>query len=199
MSIIRTADPDEVTGLAAQLYEEDLEDLGYVPAHTRVMATNPDAVRAYEALIGAISSGLGARRYELVTLAAAKAIGSNACRLAHGRKSLSLFDEDQLERIARDHHDAGLSDAEVELMDFAARLSTAGSASMTDDDTLRLRSVGFTDREIVDIALAASARNYYSRALHALCVEVDVPPELSTRLREALTVPEAPRADADYP
>ena len=122
-----------MTGPAAQLYEEDLEDLGYVPAHTRVMATNPDAVRAYEALIGAISSGLGARRYELVTLAAAKAIGYSACRLAHGRKSLSLFDEDQLERIARDHHDAGLSHAEVELMDFAAKLSADGSASMTDD------------------------------------------------------------------
>ena len=65
---------------------------------------------------------------------------------------------------------------------------------MTDDDTLRLHAVGFTDREIVDVALDASAREYNSRALHALSVEVDEPPELSTRLRKALTVPEAHRA-----
>ena len=69
---------------------------------------------------------------------------------------------------------------------LAAKLSR-DSASMTDADSLRLREVGFTDREIVDIALAASVRNYFSRALHALAVEVDVPPGLSPSIQDALT------------
>jgi alkylhydroperoxidase family enzyme len=72
-------------------------------------------------------------------------------------------------------------------MDFAAKLS-CDSASMTDADSQRLRDVGFTDREIVDIALAASLRNYFSRALHALAVDVDVPPGLTPRLTAALTL-----------
>jgi hypothetical protein len=32
----------------------------------------------------------------------------------------------------------------------------------------------------------AAVRNYYSRALHALAVPVDQPPDLSPELREAL-------------
>ncbi len=185
MTILQTAEPDEVTGLAAELYAEDLEHLGYVPSHTRAMALNPEAVRAFEALVRSVAPGLGMRRYELVTLAAAGAIGSGACRLAHGNKSLKYIDADELERVARDFRTAGLPPEEVAMMEFAERLSR-DSSTMTEQDATVLREHGFSDREIVDIALAAAARNFYSRSLHALGVEVDVPPSLSPRLKDAL-------------
>jgi alkylhydroperoxidase family enzyme len=57
---------------------------------------------------------------------------------------------------------------------------------MTEDDTLRLRAAGFTDVEIVNIAMAAAARNFYSRAIQALGADVDVPTALSAELRDAL-------------
>ncbi len=185
MSIIATPDENEVTGLAADIYADDVRRLGYVPPHTRVMATNPEAEQAFEALAKAIASQLGTRRYELVTLAAARGARSKHCRLAHGAKTLPLIPEQQLVRIANDHHDADLTDAEVAMMDFAEKVST-DAASMTDADSLRLREHGFSDREIVDIALAAAARNYYSRAIQALAVEVDEPPGLPRPLRDAL-------------
>jgi uncharacterized peroxidase-related enzyme len=185
MSIIATPEPGEATGEVAKIYAEDTASLGYVPSHTRVMAINPEAYRAWENLIGAIAGPMDKRRYELITLAAAGALRSKACRLAHGQKSLKYISEDELVRIARDYHGAGLPAAEVAMMEFAERLST-DSAAMTDADSTTLREHGFTDREIVDIALAAAARNYYSRALHALGVEVDLPPRLSEPLRSAL-------------
>ena len=185
MTILQTAEPGEVTGLAAELYAEDLQALGYVPPHTRAMALNPEAVRAFESLVRSVVPRLGMRRYELVTLAAAGAIGSEACRLAHGNKSLKYLDADELERVARDFRTAGLPPAEVAMMEFAERLSRDSSA-MTEQDAATLREHGFSDREIVDIALAAAARNFYSRALHALGVEVDVPPGLSPQLKDAL-------------
>lgn len=185
MSIIATPEPGEATGDVAEIYAEDEKSLGYVPSHTRVMAVNPEAYRAWEGLITSIARPMDKRRYELITLAAAGALRSQACRLAHGKKSLNYIAEDELIRIARDYHDAGLSEAEVAMMEFAEKLST-DSASMTDADGQRLREVGYSDREIVDIALAAAARNYYSRALHALGVEVDLPPGLSEPLRAAL-------------
>jgi len=70
-------------------------------------------------------------------------------------------------------------------MEFAERLSR-DSATMTEQDAATLRDHGFSDREIVDITLAAAARNFYSRSLHALGVEVDVPRGLSPRLKDAL-------------
>ena len=188
MSIIRTAEPSEATGEVAAMYAEDLDDLGYVPEYTRVMSVNPAAHRAFEDLVRSVVPALGKRRYELVTLAAAQALGSEQCRLVHGRKSLHYFAEDDLERIARDYHDAPLSDAEIAMMEFAERLST-DSAAMTEDDAARLRAHGFTDREIVDITLAAAARNFFSRAIQALGVRTEVPPDLSDRLRAALLAP----------
>ena len=185
MSIIETPSPENVSGLAAEIYADDQQHMGYVPEHTRVMAINPEAYLAWENLIGAIAGGMDKRCYELITLAAAKGVQSQHCLLAHGNKTLRYIEEDQLTRIARDYRSSGLSDAEVAMMAFAEKVSTA-SHEMTDADSLTLREHGFTDREIVDIALAAAARNYFSRAIQALAVAVDVPPGLPDSLREAL-------------
>lgn len=188
MSVIHTPGPDEATGDVAAIYAEDIADLGYVPDYTRVMAMNPEAYRAWEQLGRTIKRSLGARRFELVTLAAAQGTHSQHCRLAHGRKTLGLMEEGELEGVARDYRSAGLTDAEVAMMEFAERIST-DSTGITDADVLRLRDLGFTDREIVDITLAAAARNYFSRAIQALGAAVEVPPGISDRLRDALLAP----------
>jgi uncharacterized peroxidase-related enzyme len=119
-----------------------------------------------------------------VTLAAARALRSRHCLLAHGDRMRVLMADDQLARLAADYRDADLTDAEVAMMAYAEKVSTA-SDTMADADSLRLRQAGFSDREIVDITLAAAARNYYSRAIQALAVEVDVPPTLPAPLRDA--------------
>lgn len=186
MSIISTPSPEDVTGLAAEIYADDVEHMGYVPDHTRVMAVNPEAYLAWENLIGAIAGGMDKRRYELVTLAAARGVRSEHCLLAHGNKTLNYVPEQELIGIAADFRTAEVTPAEIAMMEFAERVSR-DSHAMTDADSLALRAHGFSDREIVDIALTAAARNYFSRAIQALAVPVDVPAGLSPELREALT------------
>ncbi|MPY10832.1 carboxymuconolactone decarboxylase family protein [Arthrobacter bussei] len=183
MSILEQVSESEATGEIAAIYGEDAGSLGYVAAHTKVLA-----YRAWEGLIRAIAGSMDPRRYELVTLAAALGIGSRHCRLAHGRKALPYIGEEELTAIARDYRTAGLSSPEVAMMIFAEKMSTE-SASMTDADALALRAEGFTDPEIVEIALAAAARNYLSRVLQALGADVDVPPGLSATLTSALLDP----------
>ena len=101
---------------------------------------------------------------------------------------MAIIDEEQLLAVARNYRDAGLPPEEVAMMDYAVKLST-NAAAMNDDDTQRLRDVGFSDREIADITLAATARNYFSRALLALAVDLDVPPGVTTELQDALLTP----------
>lgn len=185
MSIINTVSEDEAMGLVAELYAEDRETFGYVTEHGKVMALNPEAEKAFTALVLAIKPSIGTRNYRLVTLAAAGALASQPCRVAHGKFARQQFSDEQLTRIARDFHDADLTDAEVAMMDFAVKVST-DSAAMTDADAQTLRDHGFSDREIVDITLAAAARNYYSRALNALGVVDPVPPDLPPAVRDAL-------------
>jgi len=190
--IVTTPDLDGATGHIAEMYDGDLRGDGFVFAHTRAMAVNPEAHQAFEDLIHAIVPSIGVRTYELATLAAARAIGSEHCLLAHGRKSLraGLLDEDQLTRLARDGADADLDPQDLAVVAYAEKLST-DAAAMTDADTERLREVGFTDRQIVDITLAAAVRNYFSRALQALAVPVDDVPGLTPALVAALRAPGA--------
>jgi alkylhydroperoxidase family enzyme len=189
MTIISTAPESEATGLVAEQYAADVRAQGYVASHTAVMAVNPEAVAAFETLVRAITARMDLRRYELVTLAAARGTRSPHCRLAHGRKTLAagVLDADALTAVAGDYAGSGiLTPAEVAMMRFAERVGGDDSASMTDDDARVLREQGFDDREIVDIALAAAVRSYYGKALQALAVPVDVPPTLSPAVRDAL-------------
>lgn len=188
MSIIAVAPEDNVTDSVAEFYAADVREQGYVASHTKVLNVNPEAFAAWKDLMRAIAGPMDKRRFELATLAAALGTRSVHCRLAHGRKSLAYIDEPELERIARDYHDAGLSEQEVAIMEFSEKVSRA-SDTMTDADSQRLRDLGLSDREIVDVALAAAARNYYSRAIQALAVPVDDFPELSDSLKDALLAP----------
>jgi uncharacterized peroxidase-related enzyme len=188
MTVLRTTPESEASGLTAKIYDDDMQSLGYVTTHTKTIAVNPQAYEAFEALLGTITAGMDPRRYELVTLAAAAAIGSTHCRLAHGRKALKTIPEAELLRIARDFRNAGLPPAEVAMMEYAEKLSS-NAGDMTKADGLRLREHGFSDKEIMDITLAAAARNYLSRSVLALGVELDRPPTLSSELQEALLAP----------
>lgn len=188
--IIETPDPATATGTVAEMYADDLDTDGLVYAHTRAMAVNPEAHDAFIALIRAVVPSIGVRAYELATLAAARAIGSGHCLLAHGRKTLDagLMDDSQLQRLVADHRDADLSAAEVALMAYCEKLST-DSAAMTDADSQSLRDTGWTDRQIVDITLAAAARNFFSRSLQALAVPLDDVPRLDPATAAALLAP----------
>jgi uncharacterized peroxidase-related enzyme len=195
--IVTTPDLDGATGHVAEMYDGDLSGDGFVFGHTRAMAVNPEAHQAFEALIRAIVPSIGLRNYELATLGAARAIGSDHCLLAHGRKSLraGILDEDQLVRLARQGAAADLDEKDMAVIAYAERLST-DAATMTDADTRRLRDLGFTDRQIVDLTLAAAVRNYFSRALLALAVPVDDVPGLSPAVVAALLAPaQAARGD----
>lgn len=187
--IITVPDLDTAEGHIAEMYADDIEDDGFVYAHTRAMAVNPEAHAAFENLIRAVVPSIGIRVYEAATLGAARAIGSTHCLLAHGRKSLraGVLDEPGLESFARGEDD-GFTEAERAVVRYAARLST-DAASMTDADAQALRDAGYSDRQIVDITLAAAARNYFSRALQALSVPVDEVPGLSPHIATALAHP----------
>lgn len=85
----------------------------------------------------------------------------------------NFFDLEQMLALANDYRDAGLDLAEVAMMDFAAQV-IRDPKTITRDDVDRLRVHGFTDEEILDIVLVASARSFYARVLDALGAEPDL-------------------------
>jgi uncharacterized peroxidase-related enzyme len=129
------------------------------------------------------------RRYELATLAAARRLRSTYCAMAHGSVLIEKFLEpDQLKAIMADHHSAGLDDVEVAVMDLADKVA-ADATSVSEADLDRLRSLGLSDAEVVEVVAAAAARCFFSKALDGLGVQPDAKyAALEPELREALTV-----------
>jgi transposase-like protein len=84
-----------------------------------------------------------------------------------------IFNAEQLEAIVRDYHNAGLEPQEVAIMEFAEKL-TLHAHAVQNGDLETLRGFGLADEEILDIILAASARNFWSKVMDATGTEADM-------------------------
>jgi alkylhydroperoxidase family enzyme len=155
--------------------------------YERAFEARPEVYAAWGELNGAIKAGMDLRRYELVTLAAARRLRSSYCSLAHGSVLLERFGE-PVRDIALDHHAAGLDDVDVAVMDLAERV-VDDATSIGDADLRPLRELGLSEAEIMDVVLAAAARCFFSKTLDALGVQPDASyASLDPELREALVV-----------
>ena len=98
------------------------------------------------------------RRYELATLAAARALKSSYCGLAHGKVLRDkFFDASTVAAIASDHGSAGLSAQEVAVVNFAGKVA-ANANSITEADVAGLRGHGLDDADVFGVILAVGAR-----------------------------------------
>ncbi|TMJ97178.1 MAG: peroxidase-related enzyme [Actinobacteria bacterium] len=189
MAFIETIGEDGATAPIARLFTEHRDQLGYLPNYARLFAHRPAVYEAWQQLKETIAGSMDARRYELVTLAAARELRSSYCALAHGKVLAERFlDPTTVRNIAEDHRAAGLDEVDVAVMDLAAKVA-ADTTSVTENDIDRLRELGLSDEEIFDVVLAAAARCFFSKAVDGLGVEADAEyDELEPELREALTV-----------
>jgi uncharacterized peroxidase-related enzyme len=176
MTFIQTASVDEAPG--ATNYE-------------RAFSQRPDVYAAWQRLVEAINGNMDLRRYELVTLAAARRLRSSYCMLAHGSVMLreELLAADELRAVATDHRAAGLSATDVAVMDLAEKV-VDDATSVTQEDVDRLREHGLSDADVLDVILGASVRCFFSKVLDATGTQPDAEFEqrLAPALREALVV-----------
>ncbi len=189
MTFINTIPEEEASGNVQQLYAENREFYGYLPNYIQAFSHRPEVMYAWGNLLGAIKAQMDDRRYELVTLAAARALHSSYCMLAHGSVLIEQFyTSEQLTRIAKDYRTADLTPADVAMMAFAEKV-IRDATTMTQTDIDALKQHGFSDAEIFDIAAAAAARCFISKTADALGAEPD---EAFLEIREELHPQERP-------
>jgi uncharacterized peroxidase-related enzyme len=174
MTFIHTVAEDQADGEVAELYQADVDSDGFVNNSTRAYSLRPQALHAWEQLGQAIKANMDLRRYELATIAAARRLRSSYCSLAHGKMILAkdLLDPDQLRAIVVDHHDAGLDALDIAVMDLADKVA-ADATSVTEKDFDRLRELGCTDAEILDVILSSALRCFFSKVLDATGAQAD--------------------------
>jgi uncharacterized peroxidase-related enzyme len=180
---------EDASGEVAALYEEDRADQGFVSNSTAVFSHRPAVVAAWMALRAAITAEMDARRYELVTFAAARRLRSSYCMLGHGEILAERFyDFQAVRQIALDHHAAGLDPVDVAVMDLADKVA-ADATSVTQEDIDRLRDLGLTDGEVFEVVAAAAARSFLTKLVDGLGGQPDAEyAKLDPALLEALVV-----------
>jgi uncharacterized peroxidase-related enzyme len=189
MTFIETIPEVDATAAVAEMYDVDRETFGFLPNFTKAFSMRPEVYAAWRQLNGSIKANMELRRYELATVAAARRLRSSYCTLAHGSVLIDKFMEPEAVRaLVDDYRTADLQPVDLAVMDLADKVAS-DAASVDQADVERLRALGLTDAEILDVVLAAAARCFFSKALDALGAEPDAKySELGPDLRDTLTV-----------
>jgi uncharacterized peroxidase-related enzyme len=189
MSFIGTTAVSEAVGKVREMYLRQQGAFGFVPNYAKVFCYRPEVMDAWAQLLKVVRGPVDTRVYELATVAAARAIGSSACALAHGKKLIDkVFTEDELEAALRGEVLGSVTTGDLAVIRFATQVAQSASA-VSEADIERMRAVGFGDAEIFDIVAVVAARCFFAKIPDALGVQPDGPMgEVNEPLRQMLLV-----------
>ena len=166
---LQTINEDDASGRVAEIYQAQKSQLGFVMDAARCFTARPDLLPIYTEFSDKIRAGfsLGQREWRLITLVAAKHIPSSYCSHVYGKQLIAdLGSKEAVMAVQQDFRAAGLPERDVEMLAYAEKIANdASRVSQADID--RLRSVGFNDQQICDIALCAAFRCFVSRFFDA--------------------------------
>ena len=172
------------------MYETDRQVFGHLPNLTKAFSLRPDVYAAWRQLNGSVKSNMDLRRYELATLAAARRLRSSYCALAHGSVILNndFLSPEGVRAVVEGGDSPELDAVDAAVIDLADKVAV-DATTVTEADVDRLRSLGLTDAEILDVVLAAAMRCFFSKVLDGLGAEPDARfAQLDPEVRDALTV-----------
>jgi uncharacterized peroxidase-related enzyme len=181
--------PPEETPHVRKLFDEDVEQMGFVMNGSRVWGHLPDHHDGLFALMDdAISSGtLTLRERGIIVTAAASARNDSYCALAWGKKLAQVAGADLAAGVLAGSDD-GLSASEQALAAWARLVADDPNAS-TPADVDTLREMGYDDAQILAITLFIGLRVTFSTVNDALGVRPDheMAERIPAEVQEAVT------------
>ena len=139
MAFIRTIPARDAQGSVREMYERQQSKYGFVPNYAKVFSHRPEIMSLWADLLSGIRKNMDKRRFELVTVAAAVAVRSSYCSLAHGRALSEFYTADGIRSIVDESDEGPLSAADQAMVKFARKVARHAS-EVTADDTVALNS-----------------------------------------------------------
>ena len=146
------------------------EKLGFVPNVLKAYAFDNAKLEAFAAMYNDLMlapSGLSKLEREMIAVAVSSVNRCYYCLVAHGAAVRALSGDPALgELMVMNYRAAHLSKRQRAMLDFAVKL-TAEPWTVEEPDREALRRVGFTDRDIWDIAAVTGFFNMSNRVASA--------------------------------
>lgn len=147
------------------------EKLGMIPNVLAAYAFDVEKLNAFTAMYNDLmlgQSGLSKLEREMIAVAVSAVNKCFYCLTAHGAAVRQLSGDPALgEALVMNYRVAKLDPRQRAMLDFAVMM-TENSAKIEEPDRQALRDVGFSDRDIWDIAATASFFNMSNRMASAI-------------------------------
>jgi uncharacterized peroxidase-related enzyme len=164
---------DAARGDLADYYRQQRAAWGFLPNYAACFASRPDVAQAWNTLNATVRGGMDRRRFEIATIAAARALRSTYCAAAHSTFLRDVCgDEATMRAIAEQPDGAGLDPADRAVFRFATRLARDASG-IEQADVDELRAAGLSDADVADVVFAVAARSFFTRVLDGLGAHLD--------------------------
>lgn len=154
-----------------KLFAKARQNLGFVPNVFVAYMTRPTHFRPWfnhfrELMTG--DSELSLAEREMISVVVSAENHCLYCLVSHGAELRKLLADEVLgDRIVFDYRRAGLDARKTAMLDFAVKL-TREPASCSLADVEHLRSLGFSEQAIFDIAEVTAMFNYTNRLASAI-------------------------------
>ncbi|MBJ6372313.1 peroxidase-related enzyme [Sedimentitalea arenosa] len=150
------------------------EKLGMIPNVLKANAFDIDKLNAFTGMYNDLmlaDSGLSKLEREMIAVVVSSINRCFYCLVAHGAAVRQLSNDPILgEMLVMNYRVAPLDARQRAMLDFAAKMTTA-SATIEEADRQGLRDVGFSDRDIWDIANVAGFFNMTNRVASATAMK----------------------------
>jgi uncharacterized peroxidase-related enzyme len=182
---------DAAQGDLAEYYQRQRRSWGFLPDYAGAFSTRPDVASAWDRMNAAVRDGMDRRRFEIATIAAARAMRSTYCTAAHSRFLRDVCgDEATMRSIAEQPDGASLGPVDRAVFEFASKVA-ADASEVDQADVDRLKEVGgLSDADVADVVFAVAARAFFTRVLDGLGAQLDrqTSEALPADLRDAMVV-----------
>jgi RNA polymerase sigma-70 factor (ECF subfamily) len=156
------------------------EQFGYVPNLYRLQSAVPEFLDAEVRLLESVlftEDGLNRVQKEYVLLAISAANLNTYCATLHSQVLNILgVPLEESDRIAQDHRHSGISGTDRTLLDETRKLASLPGRSSQRFETERLRTQGFTERQIVEAVVVSGLANFLNALQAGVGAAADFPP-----------------------
>lgn len=147
------------------------QKLGMVPNVLAAYSHNPEQLRTFSRFYNTLmfgESGLSELEREMIAVAVSSTNHCFYCLVAHGAGVREYAHDPKLgELMVMNYRAAELAPRQRAMLDFAVKMTT-GSYTIVEADRQALREVGFSDKDIWDIANIAGFYNMTNRVASAV-------------------------------